>query len=81
MRGEYLNTTLKRIIERSSNQSIIDKEITLHGLRHSIANHLMENNAGIDFIKGFLGHSFINTAYIYALKNKQRTKINRALSA
>lgn len=73
MSGETLCETLKKIIERSAVQTIIDKEITLHCLRHSIAHHLMENNAGIDFIRGFLGHSFINTSYIYALKNKKRT--------
>lgn len=73
MSGETLCKTLKKIIERSGNQSILDKEITLHCLRHSIAHHLMENNADIDFIRGFLGHSFINTSYIYALKNKKRT--------
>ncbi|RZJ36582.1 MAG: integrase [Flavobacterium sp.] len=73
MSGEMLNKTLKKIIQRTQNQNIINKEITLHCLRHSIANHLMENNAGIDFIRGFLGHSFIDTAYIYAVKNKRRT--------
>jgi site-specific recombinase XerD len=71
MSGEAMNQLLKKMIARTKNQIIIDKEITLHCLRHSIANHLMENNAGIDFIKDFLGHSFINTAYIYAVKNKK----------
>ena len=74
MSGETLNNTLKTIIQRTQNQTITDKEITLHCLRHSIANHLAANNAGLDFIRGFLGHSFINTAYIYAAKNKRRTK-------
>lgn len=70
MSGESLNRILKKLISRTQSQVIIDKEITLHCLRHSIAHHLMENNAGIDFIKSFLGHAFINTAYIYAIKNK-----------
>ncbi|NMH26535.1 tyrosine-type recombinase/integrase [Flavobacterium silvaticum] len=80
MSGEHLNTTLKRIIERSQNQIIIEKEITLHCLRHSIAHHLMENNAGIDFIRDFLGHSFINTAHLYAKKNNTRTKTRYLMS-
>ena len=74
MSGDTMNKTLKKIITRTQNQAILDKEITLHCLRHSIANHLAEKNAGLDFIRGFLGHSFINTAYIYAAKNKKRTK-------
>lgn len=74
MSGETLNKTLKKIVNRTQNQTIIDKEITLHCLRHSIAHHLAENNAGIDFIRGFLGHSFINTAYLYAIRNKNSNK-------
>jgi integrase/recombinase XerD len=72
MNGEYLNNTLKKIIEQTSSYELIQKDITLHCLRHSIASHLMEKNAGIDFIRGFLGHSQINTTYIYAIKNKKR---------
>jgi len=75
MRGEMMNRTLRKITERTQNQTIIDKEITLHCLRHSIAHHLSENNAGIDFIREFLGHSFINTAHIYAVKNKKKREI------
>lgn len=75
MSGEMLNRTLKKIIMRTQNQTIIDKEITLHCLRHSIAHHLSEKNAEIDFIRDFLGHSFINTAHIYAVKNKTKREI------
>lgn len=74
MNGTALTRMLSKLIERTENQIIIGKEITLHCLRHSIANHLAENNAGIDFIRGFLGHSQINTSYIYAMKNKRRLK-------
>ena len=72
MTGEYLNDTLKKMIEQTGSYELVQKEITLHCLRHSIANHLAENNAGIDFIRRFLGHAEINTAYIYAIKNKRR---------
>ncbi|TPG29651.1 tyrosine-type recombinase/integrase [Flavobacterium pectinovorum] len=75
MNGEYLNNTLKKMIEQTNDYQLIQKEITLHCLRHSIANHLMEKNAGIDFIRGFLGHSGINTTYIYAVKNKRRKPV------
>jgi site-specific recombinase XerD len=72
MSGEHLNDTLKNLIESTNNYELIQKEITLHCLRHSIAFHLAENNAGIDFIRRFLGHSQINTTYLYAIKNKKR---------
>ncbi|MNQ73384.1 Tyrosine recombinase XerD [compost metagenome] len=75
MNGEYLNDTLKKMTEQTSSFELIQKDITLHCLRHSIASHLMEKNAGIDFIRGFLGHSQINTTYIYAVKNKRRKPV------
>lgn len=74
MSGKALAKVLAKLIARTHNQAILSKEISLHCLRHSIANHLAENNAGIDFIRGFLGHSQINTSYIYAIKNKKRLK-------
>jgi integrase/recombinase XerD len=73
--GENLNDTLKKMIEQTQKYELIQKDITLHCLRHSIAYHLAENNAGIDFIRSFLGHSDINTTYIYAIKNKKRKPI------
>ena len=75
MSGESLNDLLKKIIEQSNNYELIKKDITLHCLRHSIANHLAENNAGFEFIKRFLGHAELNTTYIYAIKNKRRKPI------
>lgn len=75
MSGEHLNETLKKMLEQTNNYELIQKEITLHCLRHSIAFHLAENNAGIDFIKRFLGHSVINTTYLYAIKNKKRKPV------
>jgi integrase/recombinase XerD len=73
--GENLNEILKKMIEQTQKYELIQKDITLHCLRHSIAYHLAENNAGIDFIRSFLGHSDINTTYIYAIKNKKRKPI------
>ncbi|MDK2772606.1 MAG: tyrosine-type recombinase/integrase [Flavobacterium sp.] len=75
MSGEHLNEILKKMIEQTNNYELIQKEITLHCLRHSIAYHLAQNNAGIDFIRRFLGHSEINTTYLYAIKNKKRKPV------
>lgn len=71
MKGEHLNTTFKKMIEQTARFELIQRDITLHCLRHSIAYHLAQNNAGIEFIKRFLGHSEINTTYLYAIKNKK----------
>ncbi|KVV15068.1 tyrosine-type recombinase/integrase [Flavobacterium sp. TAB 87] len=75
MTGEQLGDLLKKMIEQTHKYDLIQKEITLHCLRHSIAYHLGENNAGIEFIRTFLGHSQINTTYLYAIKNKKRKPV------
>lgn len=73
--GDHLNTMLKKMIEQTGQYELIKSDITLHCLRHSIAFHLAENNAGIEFIRRFLGHAEINTTYLYAIKNKKRKPI------
>ena len=65
---------LKEIISRTKNAALMQREITLHSLRHSIAMHLDENGADLEFIQEFLGHSEIDTTHIYAKKNKQKQK-------
>ncbi|MFA6925293.1 MAG: tyrosine-type recombinase/integrase [Bacteroidales bacterium] len=74
-RGADINKRLKQLIEKTQNPEILKKEITLHCLRHSIATHLLDNGATIEFVQHFLGHSNIDTAHIYSKKRKQRIKI------
>lgn len=73
MSGETLNRRLKAIIERTNDSNIIEKNITLHCLRHSIATHLIENGAGIEFVRDFLGHENIDTSHLYAIRRKRNT--------
>lgn len=62
MKGEQYNRILKMILQRTE----INKEITLHHLRHSIATHLLENGLSIEFVRDFLGHSHLEATQIYA---------------
>ena len=73
--GNDLNLRLKQLLERTHNPEILRKEITLHCLRHSIATHLLDNGATIEFVQHFLGHSQIDTAHIYSKRRKQQMKI------
>lgn len=75
MSGELLNDLLRKMMEQTGSYELIQKEITLHCLRHSIAQHLSDNGAAIEFIRRFLGHSEINTTYLYAIKNKKRKPV------
>jgi integrase/recombinase XerD len=56
---------LQTIVEATQNEAIMEKNITLHTLRHSIATHLMQNNVPIGMISSFLGHSSLESTQIY----------------
>lgn len=59
------NKHLKTIIQRTENQQIIKKQITIHSLRHSIATHLIEQGIKVEQIRQFLGHSQLETTQLY----------------
>ncbi len=79
MSGHAINELLKAIITRTENKILQQKNITLHCLRHSIATHLANKGASIEFIQQFLGHSFIDTAHLYSKRRKQNLR-NRLLN-
>jgi len=71
--GENINNTLKQTLERTE----IEKKITLHCLRHSIATHLLENGLSVENVRTFLGHKHLESTQIYTrIKNKQLWKLN-----
>jgi len=71
MSGEYMHRMLQHVIARCENEEIQNKKITLHCLRHSIATHLADKGATMDFIREFLGHAELDTSQIYAKKRKR----------
>jgi site-specific recombinase XerD len=74
--NNYLNNKLKEIIVRTGNDEIINKNITLHCLRHSIATHLVENGAGIEEVRDFLGHVEIDTTQLYSSRRRKHKLLN-----
>lgn len=59
--GEAYNENLKRLVKKAG----IEKNISLHHLRHSIATHLLENGLNMEKVSGFLGHEQLDTTQIY----------------
>lgn len=71
--GSSYNTILKKLLEKAG----IEKEITLHSLRHSIATHLLESGLSVEYVRDFLGHKHLESTQIYTrVKNKQLWNLN-----
>jgi integrase/recombinase XerD len=52
-------------LEVMKQRAQIDTPITLHGLRHSIATHLLQSGMDIEAIAKFLGHASISSTQLY----------------
>jgi integrase/recombinase XerD len=70
MRGQRMcagnmNERLKLLIYKTNNAELIEKEASLHTLRHSIATHLLANGMKIEKIAKLLGHSSLESTQIY----------------
>lgn len=71
MKGDQFNKLLQQIKEKAA----LQKEITLHHLRHSIATHLLQSGMSIEYVRDFLGHSFLETTQIYAKPKAEQLKL------
>jgi integrase/recombinase XerD len=56
---------IKTIANATGDKSIIEKNISPHTLRHSIATHLLQQGVPIESIKTFLGHSSLVSTQVY----------------
>jgi integrase/recombinase XerD len=62
MSGDGYNKLLKVLLHKAG----LSPEITLHHLRHSIATHLLLGGMGMEYVRDFLGHSYLESTQIYA---------------
>ena len=56
---------LKQLQNRTGDNTLQEKEIGLHTLRHSIATHLLAGGMSIENISRFLGHSSLESTQVY----------------
>lgn len=62
--GNRMNEFYQRL-EQMKLRAEITKSVTLHGLRHSIATHLLQSGMDIEEIAKFLGHASLASTQIY----------------
>ncbi|MFL5763589.1 MAG: tyrosine-type recombinase/integrase [Bacteroidia bacterium] len=80
MTGDQLNDIAKELVARTQNPAIISKNITLHCLRHSIATHLLDSGAEIEFVQELLGHEELDTSTLYSKHRKQRMALYKQIN-
>ena len=65
IRGQTLYLRLKSLQTKTESIELMEKEIGLHTLRHSIATHLLHAGMKLESISRFLGHSSLESTQIY----------------
>ena len=78
MKKYTYNKILQKLISRTKNEVLQQKEIGIHNLRHSIATHLIEQGMQIEQVRYFLGHSQLETTEIYT--HISQTQLNNLIN-
>ena len=63
--GQTLLLRLKYLQHQTEDLDLMEKEIGLHTLRHSIATHLLQAGMKLEYIARFLGHGSLESTQIY----------------
>ena len=78
--GQYSIRSVQAVFKNAMQKAKINKQIGIHGLRHSYATHLLECGTDMVFIQKLLGHKDIKTTEIYArVSNRYLGKIKSPL--
>lgn len=65
MSGGTLAARLQKLQSQSEEPALMQKRLTLHVLRHSIATHLLGAGMSLEKIAKFLGHATMDSTQIY----------------
>ena len=71
---QYSTRSAQKVFAEALKKAKINKEVGIHGLRHSFATHLLEAGTDIAFIQELLGHKDIKTTLRYTHVSKQSIK-------
>ncbi len=63
--GEYSPSSIQNTIKAVSKRANIEKNVTMHTLRHTFATHCLENGVDLRYIQSLMGHESSRTTEIY----------------
>lgn len=78
MNDMSLNNRLQKLVHKTQNPILIEKNPSLHILRHSIATHLLQNGMKLEHVSKFLGHSSLNSTQIYTHLSDEKHLYHRS---
>ena len=72
--GKYSIRSAQSVFKSAMSKAKINKDVGIHGLRHSFATHLLENGTDISYIQSLLGHSSLKTTLGYTKAAQMNVK-------
>ena len=80
--GPLKKRQIQSLFTRYRDRAGLDRRYTCHGLRHSIATHLLDAGVSLEFVQDHLGHQSIRSTSIYArITDQRRAAVFRELEA
>jgi integrase/recombinase XerD len=71
---QYSIRSIQQVFKQAMKKAKINKQIGIHGLRHSFATHLLEQGTDIRFIQELLGHQDLKTTLQYTHVSEKSIK-------